>query len=92
MSKPIRVVCANAGRRPLEAGPADTVVVLLPLEPRSTATRFEMRSRNEHAVTVAVVITDTFGRAHMARGSNERCPRHSGSAALTRSTASAIEG
>jgi coenzyme F420-0:L-glutamate ligase/coenzyme F420-1:gamma-L-glutamate ligase len=55
-------VCANAGVDRSNAGAPDTVV-LLPIDPDASAARIRDEiARRAHA-TVAVVITDTFGRA-----------------------------
>jgi coenzyme F420-0:L-glutamate ligase/coenzyme F420-1:gamma-L-glutamate ligase len=55
-------VCANAGVDRSNAGAPDTVV-LLPIDPDASAARIRDEiARRVHA-TVAVVITDTFGRA-----------------------------
>src|SRR5258705_4945005 len=54
-------VCANAGVDRSNAGAPDTVV-LLPLDPDASATRLRDSFRAAGA-TVAVVVTDTFGRA-----------------------------
>ena len=55
-------VCANAGVDRSNAGAPDTVV-LLPLDPDASATRIRDEIAERARVTVAVVITDTFGRA-----------------------------
>src|SRR5437016_1018805 len=55
-------VCANAGVDRSNAGAPDAVV-LLPIDPDASASRLrEELAKRAHA-TVAVVITDTFGRA-----------------------------
>jgi coenzyme F420-0:L-glutamate ligase/coenzyme F420-1:gamma-L-glutamate ligase len=55
-------VCANAGVDRSNAGAPDTVV-LLPLDPDASASRIRDEIVKRAGVTVAVVITDTFGRA-----------------------------
>jgi coenzyme F420-0:L-glutamate ligase/coenzyme F420-1:gamma-L-glutamate ligase len=55
-------VCANAGVDRSNAGAPDTVV-LLPLDPDASATRLRDTFRALTGATVAVVVTDTFGRA-----------------------------
>jgi coenzyme F420-0:L-glutamate ligase/coenzyme F420-1:gamma-L-glutamate ligase len=55
-------VCANAGVDRSNAGAPDTVV-LLPVDPDASATRIRDEIARRAHVTVAVVITDTFGRA-----------------------------
>jgi coenzyme F420-0:L-glutamate ligase / coenzyme F420-1:gamma-L-glutamate ligase len=55
-------VCANAGVDRSNAGAPDTVV-LLPIDPDASATRIRDEIAQRAGVTVAVVITDTFGRA-----------------------------
>jgi coenzyme F420-0:L-glutamate ligase / coenzyme F420-1:gamma-L-glutamate ligase len=55
-------VCANAGVDRSNAGAPDTVV-LLPLDPDSSAARIRDEIAKRAGATVAVVITDTFGRA-----------------------------
>jgi coenzyme F420-0:L-glutamate ligase/coenzyme F420-1:gamma-L-glutamate ligase len=55
-------VCANAGVDRSNAGAPDTVV-LLPLDPDGSATRLRDAFRRASGATVAVVVTDTFGRA-----------------------------
>jgi coenzyme F420-0:L-glutamate ligase/coenzyme F420-1:gamma-L-glutamate ligase len=55
-------VCANAGVDRSNAGAPDTVV-LLPLDPDASASRIREEIAKRARVTVAVVITDTFGRA-----------------------------
>jgi coenzyme F420-0:L-glutamate ligase/coenzyme F420-1:gamma-L-glutamate ligase len=54
-------VCANAGVDRSNAGAPDTVV-LLPLDPDASATRLRDAFRAAGA-SVAIVVTDTFGRA-----------------------------
>jgi coenzyme F420-0:L-glutamate ligase/coenzyme F420-1:gamma-L-glutamate ligase len=55
-------VCANAGVDRSNAGAPDTVV-LLPVDPDASATRLRDAFRDVAGATVAVVVTDTFGRA-----------------------------
>jgi len=55
-------VCANAGVDRSNAGAPDTVV-LLPVEPDASAARIGGEIADRMGATVAVVITDTFGRA-----------------------------
>ncbi|HYK98595.1 MAG TPA: coenzyme F420-0:L-glutamate ligase [Candidatus Acidoferrales bacterium] len=55
-------VCANAGVDRSNAGAADTVI-LLPVDPDASATRLRAEIKRLAGVTVAVVVTDTFGRA-----------------------------
>jgi len=55
-------VCANAGVDRSNAGAPDTVV-LLPVDPDASASRIRDELASRAHVTVAVVITDTFGRA-----------------------------
>src|SRR6266851_7554325 len=55
-------VCANAGVDRSNAGAPDTVV-LLPVDPDASATRIRDEIAKRAGATVAVVITDTFGRA-----------------------------
>jgi coenzyme F420-0:L-glutamate ligase/coenzyme F420-1:gamma-L-glutamate ligase len=55
-------VCANAGVDRSNAGAPDTVV-LLPLDPDASAARLRSEFASRAQVSVAVVITDTFGRA-----------------------------
>jgi coenzyme F420-0:L-glutamate ligase/coenzyme F420-1:gamma-L-glutamate ligase len=55
-------VCANAGVDRSNAGAPDTVV-LLPLDPDASATRLRDAFRRASGAAVAVVVTDTFGRA-----------------------------
>ena len=55
-------VCANAGVDRSNAGAPDTVV-LLPVDPDASATRLREAFRAATGATVAVVVTDTFGRA-----------------------------
>ena len=55
-------VCANAGVDRSNAGAPDTVV-LLPVDPDASAARIRGEIADRMGATVAVVITDTFGRA-----------------------------
>lgn len=55
-------VCANAGIDRSNAGAPDTVV-LLPADPDASATRLRADLMRDTGVTIALVITDTFGRA-----------------------------
>src|SRR5207248_198287 len=55
-------VCANAGVDRSNAGAPDTVI-LLPLDPDASATRMRDALHEREGVSVAVVVTDTFGRA-----------------------------
>lgn len=55
-------VCANAGVDRSNAGAPDTVI-LLPLDPDASAARLRDALRALTGATVAVVVTDTFGRA-----------------------------
>jgi coenzyme F420-0:L-glutamate ligase/coenzyme F420-1:gamma-L-glutamate ligase len=55
-------VCANAGVDRSNAGALDTVI-LLPLDPDASATRLRDDVKARCGATVAVVVTDTFGRA-----------------------------
>ena len=55
-------VCANAGVDRSNAGAPDTVV-LLPVDPDASAARIREEIARRKGVGVAVVITDTFGRA-----------------------------
>jgi coenzyme F420-0:L-glutamate ligase / coenzyme F420-1:gamma-L-glutamate ligase len=55
-------VCANAGVDRSNAGAPDTVI-LLPVDPDASATRLRDAIREKTGATVAVVVTDTFGRA-----------------------------
>ncbi len=54
-------VCANAGVDRSNAGAPDTVI-LLPVDPDASAARLRDAMREECGATVAVVVTDTFGR------------------------------
>ena len=55
-------VCANAGVDRSNAGAADTLI-LLPVDPDASAETLRRAFRERTGRTVAVVITDTFGRA-----------------------------
>jgi coenzyme F420-0:L-glutamate ligase/coenzyme F420-1:gamma-L-glutamate ligase len=55
-------VCANAGVDRSNAGAPDTVI-LLPVDPDASASRIRDEIAERADATVAVVITDTFGRA-----------------------------
>jgi coenzyme F420-0:L-glutamate ligase/coenzyme F420-1:gamma-L-glutamate ligase len=55
-------VCANAGVDASNAG-ADDTLVLLPSDPDASARRIRARLRELTGTTVAVLITDSFGRA-----------------------------
>lgn len=55
-------VCANAGVDRSNAGAPDSVV-LLPVDADRFADRLRSRLRERAAADVAVIITDTFGRA-----------------------------
>ena len=55
-------ICANAGVDRSNAGAADTVI-LLPIDPDASAARLRDGLHRLLGVTVAVVVTDTFGRA-----------------------------
>ncbi len=55
-------VCANAGVDRSNAGAPDSVV-LLPVDPDASAERLRQALRRHTAGDIAVMITDTFGRA-----------------------------
>ena len=55
-------VCANAGVDRSNAGAPDTVI-LLPIDPDASAARLRDALRAATGATVAIVVTDTFGRA-----------------------------
>lgn len=55
-------VCANAGVDRSNAGAPDSVV-LLPVDPDASAARLRSALRERTGADVAVVVTDTFGRA-----------------------------
>ena len=54
-------ICANAGVDRSNAGPARAV--LLPEDPDRSANRIRLRLQHRFGVEIAVVVTDTFGRA-----------------------------
>ena len=54
-------ICANAGVDRSNAGPARAI--LLPEDPDRSANRIRLRLQHRFDVTIAVVVTDTFGRA-----------------------------
>ncbi len=54
-------VCANAGVDRSNAGVARAV--LLPIDPDRSANRIRLRLAERFRVTLAVIVTDTFGRA-----------------------------
>ncbi|MDQ2950714.1 MAG: coenzyme F420-0:L-glutamate ligase [Chloroflexota bacterium] len=55
-------VCANAGVDRSNAGAPDTVI-LLPIDPDASATTLRDALHKVTGATVAIVVTDTFGRA-----------------------------
>ncbi len=55
-------ICANAGVDRSNAGAPDTVI-LLPLDPDASAARLRAAIRAKTGKNVAVIVTDTFGRA-----------------------------
>ena len=55
-------ICANAGVDRSNAGAPDTVI-LLPVDPDASATRLQGAIKAKTGARVAVVVTDTFGRA-----------------------------
>jgi len=55
-------ICANAGVDRSNAGAPDTVI-LLPVDPDASATRLQAAIKAKTGARVAVVVTDTFGRA-----------------------------
>ena len=55
-------VCANAGVDRSNAGAPDSVV-LLPVDPDASAARLRRALRERSGAAVAVLVTDTFGRA-----------------------------
>jgi coenzyme F420-0:L-glutamate ligase/coenzyme F420-1:gamma-L-glutamate ligase len=55
-------ICANAGVDRSNAGAPDTVI-LLPVDPDASATRLRDAIKANAGARVAVVVTDTFGRA-----------------------------
>jgi coenzyme F420-0:L-glutamate ligase/coenzyme F420-1:gamma-L-glutamate ligase len=54
-------ICANAGVDRSNAGPRKAI--LLPRDPDHSANRIRLRLARSHGVHIAVIITDTFGRA-----------------------------
>lgn len=54
-------ICANAGVDRSNAGPARAI--LLPLDPDASANRIRLRLERAFGVRLAVVVSDTFGRA-----------------------------
>lgn len=54
-------ICANAGVDRSNAGPARAV--LLPEDPDRSANRIRLRLQQRFGATIAVIATDTFGRA-----------------------------
>jgi coenzyme F420-0:L-glutamate ligase/coenzyme F420-1:gamma-L-glutamate ligase len=54
-------ICANAGVDRSNAGSARAI--LLPIDPDKSANRIRMRLNRRYDAEVAVIITDTFGRA-----------------------------
>lgn len=54
-------VCANAGVDESNSGDANTVV-LLPTDPDASARQIVQAARARYAATIAVIVTDTFGR------------------------------
>ncbi|MFP5333004.1 MAG: coenzyme F420-0:L-glutamate ligase [Acidimicrobiia bacterium] len=54
-------ICANAGVDRSNAGPARAV--LLPEDPDRSANRIRLRLQQRFGVSIAVIVTDTFGRA-----------------------------
>ncbi len=54
-------ICANAGVDRSNAGPARAV--LLPEDPDRSANRIRLRLQHRFGVSIAVIVTDTFGRA-----------------------------
>jgi coenzyme F420-0:L-glutamate ligase / coenzyme F420-1:gamma-L-glutamate ligase len=54
-------ICANAGVDRSNAGPAKAI--LLPEDPDRSANRIRLRLQHRFGVTIAVIVTDTFGRA-----------------------------
>lgn len=54
-------ICANAGVDRSNAGEARAI--LLPEDPDRSANRIRLRLQNRFGVTMAVIVTDTFGRA-----------------------------
>lgn len=54
-------ICANAGIDRSNAGPARAI--LLPVDPDKSANRIRVRLERRYRAEIAVIITDTFGRA-----------------------------
>ncbi|MEX1271208.1 MAG: coenzyme F420-0:L-glutamate ligase [Acidimicrobiia bacterium] len=54
-------ICANAGVDRSNAGTARAI--LLPEDPDRSANRIRLRLQNRFGATIAVIVTDTFGRA-----------------------------
>ncbi|HSJ27914.1 MAG TPA: coenzyme F420-0:L-glutamate ligase [Acidimicrobiia bacterium] len=54
-------ICANAGVDRSNAGPGRAI--LLPEDPDRSANRIRLRLQHRFGVTIAVIVTDTFGRA-----------------------------
>lgn len=54
-------ICANAGVDESNSGDTNTVV-LLPVDPDASARRIMAAARQRYAATIAVIVTDTFGR------------------------------
>ena len=54
-------ICANAGVDRSNAGPARAV--LLPEDPDRSANRIRLRLQQRFGASIAVIVTDTFGRA-----------------------------
>jgi coenzyme F420-0:L-glutamate ligase/coenzyme F420-1:gamma-L-glutamate ligase len=54
-------ICANAGVDRSNAGPGKAI--LLPRDPDHSANRIRLRLARAHDARIAVIITDTFGRA-----------------------------
>jgi coenzyme F420-0:L-glutamate ligase/coenzyme F420-1:gamma-L-glutamate ligase len=54
-------ICANAGVDRSNAGPEKAI--LLPRDPDHSANRIRLRLARSHDVQIAVIVTDTFGRA-----------------------------
>ena len=54
-------ICANAGVDRSNAGPARAI--LLPTDPDASANRIRLRLDHRYGIELAVIITDTFGRA-----------------------------
>lgn len=54
-------ICANAGVDRSNAGPARAI--LLPEDPDRSANRIRLRLQHRFGASIAVIVTDTFGRA-----------------------------